>query len=194
MEKTVELGCLASNIRGRMVGDWNPSLPYGAPVMTASFPIQTHTRICASTGRSLEPGEKYFSALFDEAGQFVRKDYAADAWPGSPENAIAFWAGRVPELNQKRRLTFDDELLMECFARLADDIDPDRIRFRYVLALLLLRRKRLKFEDVRRDGEQEFMQLKCPKTASAFEVRDPRMSEADMETVQDEVFKLLGWE
>jgi hypothetical protein len=162
--------------------------------MTTTYPIQTHTRICAATGRSLEPGEKYFSALFDELGQFVRKDFAAVAWPGPPENAIAFWTGRVPELNQKRRLTFDDELLIECFARLADDHDPERIRFRYVLALLLLRRKRLKFEDVRRDGAQEFMQVKCSKTGSAFEVLDPRMSEADMAAVQEEVFKLLGWE
>jgi hypothetical protein len=162
--------------------------------MTTTYPIQTHTRVCAATGRPLESGEKYFSALFDEAGQFVRKDFAAAAWPGPPENAIAFWAGRVPELNQKRRLTFDDDLLMECFARLADDTEPERIRFRYVLALLLLRRKRLKFEDVRRGGGQEYMQLKCAKTGSAFEVLDPRMSEADMQTVQDDVFKLLGWE
>jgi hypothetical protein len=162
--------------------------------MTTTYPIQTHTRVCAATGRPLEPGEKYVSALFDEAGQFVRKDYAAAQWPGAPENAIAFWAGRVPEFNQKRRLTFDDDLLMECFARLADDAEPDRVRFRYVLALLLLRRKRLRFDDVRHDGPQEFMQLKCAKTGSAFEVLDPRMSEADMESVQDEVFKLLGWD
>lgn len=162
--------------------------------MTTTYPIQSHTRVCAATGRSLEPGEKYFSALFDEAGQFIRKDFAASAWPGPPENAIAFWAGRVPELDQKRRLTFDDDLLMECFARLAEDVDPDRVRFRYVLALLLLRRKRLKFEDVRRDGGHEYMQLRCPRTGSAFEVLDPHMSEADMEVVQDEVFKLLGWE
>jgi hypothetical protein len=162
--------------------------------MTTSYPIQTHTRVCAATGRPLDPGERYFSALFDEAGQFVRKDYAADAWPGPPADAIAFWCGRVPGLNQKRRLTFDDELLLECFERLADDAEPGRVQFRYVLALLLLRRKRLKFEDVRRDAEQEFLLLKCGKTGSLYEVADPRMSEADMTTVQDEVFKVLGWE
>src|SRR5260370_576636 len=84
-------------------------------VMTTSYPIQSHTRVCAVTGRALPPGQRYYSALFDEAGQFVRKDYAAEVWHGAPENAIAFWTGRVPEQNQKRRLVFDDELLLECF-------------------------------------------------------------------------------
>ena len=63
-----------------------------------------------------------------------------------------------------------------------------------VLALLLLRRKRLKFDDIRRDDGQEYLQLKCGKTGTLFDVLDPQMSEPDMQSVQDEVFKLLGWE
>ncbi len=162
--------------------------------MMATFPIQQHSRACAATGRALLPGEKYFSVLFDQSGQLIRKDYSPEGWPGPPADAMAFWCGRVPEANQKRRLTFDDELLMECFERLADESEGARIQFRYVIALLLLRRKRLKFEDIRRDGDQEYLLLKCPRTGAEFEVLDPRLSEADVERVQDEVFRLLGWE
>src|ERR1051326_2171088 len=155
--------------------------------MTGTFPIQQHTRVCAATGRPLLPGEKYFSALFDENGQFVRKDYSAEGWPGPPDNAFALWQGRVPDLHQKRRLTFDDDLLMECFERLAEDTDPARVQFRYVLALLLLRRKRLKFEDVRHEGDQDYLRLRCPRSGAEFEVLDPRLGEADVSRVQDEV-------
>jgi hypothetical protein len=162
--------------------------------MTTSYPILNHARICATTGRPLVAGEKYCSALFDESGQFVRKDYSAAGWPGQPENAIAFWTGKVPDQHQKRRLTFDGDLLMECFGRLAEDADPNKVSFRYVVALLLLRRKQLRFNDVRRDCGQEFLQLECPKTGSAFEVLDPHLSEADMARVQEEVVKVLGWE
>lgn len=162
--------------------------------MTTSYPILNHTRVCATTGRPLLPGEKFRSMLLDDAGQFVRKDYSADAWPGAPDNAIASWAGTVPEIHQKRRLTFDADLLMECFGRLAEETDPEKVRFRYVIALLLLRRKQLRFEDVRRDGDQEYLQLKCPKTGNAFEVVDPHLSEADIAKVQEEVVKVLGWE
>jgi len=162
--------------------------------MMTQYAIQAPTRICAATGRPLQPGERYYSVLFDEAGQLIRKDYAKEVWTGAPEAALAFWSGSVHELNEKRRPTFDDDLLMECLARLAEEADLARLRFRYVLGLLLLRRKRLKFEDVRRDGDQEYLQLKCTKTGSEFELLDPRLSEADMSRVQDEVFKLLGWE
>jgi hypothetical protein len=162
--------------------------------MTTTYPILNHTRVCATTGRPLIPGEKYCSALFDESGQFVRKDYSAAGWPGPPNDAFAFWTGKVPDQHQKRRLTFDAELLMECFVRLAEETDPNKVHFRYVVALLLLRRKQLRFEDVRREDGQEFLQLKCPKTGSAFEVLDPHLSEADIARVQEEVVKVLGWE
>jgi hypothetical protein len=162
--------------------------------MTTSYPILNHSRTCATTGRLLVAGEKYCSALFDESGQFVRKDYSAAAWPGPPENALAFWTGTVPDQHQKRRLTFDPELLMECFVRLAEDADPGKVQFRYVVALLLLRRKQLRFDDVRRESGQEFLRLTCSRTGAAFEVLDPHLSEADVARVQEEVVKVLGWE
>ena len=48
-----------------------------------------------------------------------------------------------PDDNRKPR--FDDDLLEECFYRLDGQTDPSRVNFRYVVALLLIRRKRLKF-------------------------------------------------
>lgn len=161
--------------------------------MTAPL-IQQHTRVCAATGRPLAPGEKYFSALFDEGGQFVRKDYSPAGWPDAPPEAIAVWSGKVPAANQKPRLTFDDELLMECFERLAEETEHSRIQFRYVLALLLLRRRRLKFEDLRRDDGHDYLRLRCPRTNCEFEVLDPRLSEDDIARVQEEVSRVLGWE
>jgi hypothetical protein len=162
--------------------------------MTTAYPIQQHTRVCAATSRSLKPGERFYSVLLVEAGQLVRKDYSAEGWPGAPAEAIAYWAGKVPEADDKRRLVVDDELLMNCFERLAEESEPNKIQFRYVVALLMLRRKRLKFDDLRRDGEHEYLQLKCPKTGQMFEVLDPHLSEEDMTRVQDEVMKILGWE
>jgi hypothetical protein len=142
----------------------------------------------------LQPGERYFSALFVSTGQFIRKDYAADAWPGAPAGALAYWSGKVPAADQKRRLIVDDDLLMNCFERLTEETDPARIQFRYVVALLLLRRKRLKFDDLRREHGQEFLQLRCPRTGQVFEVLDPHLTEEDAARVQDEVMKILGWE
>ena len=67
-------------------------------------------------------------------------------------------------------------------------IDP-----RYVLALLLMRRKRLKFEEARYEGDQEVLQLRCAKTGAQHRIVNPRLSEVEMGAVQEEVFKVLGW-
>jgi hypothetical protein len=158
------------------------------------YQIQTNSRRCAQTGRELRPGEKYFSVLLDEAGKFVRKDYSTEAWTGPPEGAFSFWTGRIPVGESRRQPRFDDDMLMECFQRLEGQTDPGRLNFRYVLALLLLRRKRLKLEPSPPGGDAEFLALRCPKTRTLYRVADPRLTDAEMEAVQDEVFEVLGWE
>jgi hypothetical protein len=100
----------------------------------------------------------------------------------------------VPLSDEKARPRIDDDLLMECLHRLEGQPDPDRVSFRYVVALLLMRRKRLRFEEARTVGEQEVLVLRCSRTRETFEVINPCLTEEAMATAQDEVFKVLGWE
>jgi hypothetical protein len=158
------------------------------------YQIQTNSRRCASSGRELQPAEKFYSVLFDENGQWVRRDYAAEAWQGPPEGAFSFWTGRVPPRDGGRRPQIDDELLLDCFCRLEDQAEPDRVNFRYVLALLLMRRKRLKFEEARVEGDQETLVLRSPRSGEKYQVLNPRLTEETLAAVQEEVFKILGWE
>jgi hypothetical protein len=158
------------------------------------YQIQPNTRRCAATGRELRSGERVYTVLLDENGKFVRQDYSVDAWQGPPANAFSFWAGRVPTQEQSRRPQIDDDLLMDCFQRLEGQTEPNRVSFRYVVALLLMRRKRLKFAEVKTTGGQETLGLRCARTGAPYQVVNPGLSEEAMATVQDEVFKVLGWE
>ena len=158
------------------------------------YQLQPITRTCSVTGRELKPGEKFFTALFDQRPGFVRKDYAADAWPGPPEGAIAFWSGKIPAKEEKHRLRIDDELLHDCFVRLEGRQELSEVNFRYVVALLLMRRKRFKFEEARVEGEHEVLFLKDGRVGPVHRVVNPRLTEEAMLQVQEEVFKVLGWE
>ncbi len=160
--------------------------------MTA-YQIQGPARLCARSGRELKPGEKFFSVLLETAGELARQDYAADAWPGPPEGAIAWWCGRIPAAGQPQRPVINDEWLVDCFSHLTDATEPGKRNFRYVVALLLMRRKRLKFEDVRKRDGEEYLLLRDARTRAVHEVLDPRLNEAEITTVQDEVFRVLGW-
>jgi hypothetical protein len=156
------------------------------------YQIQNSTRRCALTGRELKPGERYYSVLLDEGGTFTRKDYSLEAWQGPPEGAFSFWQGRLATGSSPRRLVIDDELLIECFHRLEGELEPNKVSFRFVLALLLMRRRRLKLEETRQEGSQEILVLRCPRTGARHEVLDPGLGEEELEGVQDDVFRASG--
>ncbi len=158
------------------------------------YQIQPNTRRCVATGRELPPGTKFYSVLLEQDGKLVRQDYSSEAWQGPPSGAFSFWAGRVPARDQARQVRIDDEMLLECLQRLQGETEPGRVNFRYVVALLLMRRKRLKFDQVRTEDGREIMHLRCTRTSTVHEVVNPRLTEEEMAAVQDEVFKVLGWQ
>ena len=158
------------------------------------YQIQAPTRRCAATGRELKAGQRYRAVLIDEGARFVRQDYAEEAWPGPPANAFSHWTGRVAADGDAHRLPpIDDELLVECFHRLDGASDPAKVHFRYVVALLLMRRKRFKFEDVTKDAAGETLTVRCTRTGERYAVTDPGLTAEAMAAVQDEVFQVLGW-
>jgi hypothetical protein len=98
----------------------------------------------------------------------------------------------VPPADDKARPRFDDDLLEECFHRLDGQTDPGRINFRYVVALLLVRRRRYKLEPGESDAAGT-MTVRCVRTGECHRVTNPQLSEDEMLQVQDDVFQVLGW-
>jgi hypothetical protein len=160
------------------------------------YDIQGPARVCAATGNELKPGDKFFAVLTEGAGKLVRTDFAAGAWSGPPPGAVAYWAGKVPTAGQKpRKPVVNDELLLDCFDRLKDSTDPDGLNFRYVAALLLMRRKRFKFEDAVRDEQnRDVLLVRDNRGGASHRVIDPRLTDDQIAAVQAEVFRVLGWE
>jgi hypothetical protein len=159
------------------------------------YEISGPARVCAATGRELKPGDRYHSVLTEVNGKLVRTDYVAEAWTGPPEGAIAHWCGRVRPAEKPRKPVINDELLLGCFDRLKDSADPDGRNFRYVTALLLMRRKRFRFEDVARDPNgQDLLVLRDVKSGTVHSVPDPRLTDDQIAAVQAEVFRVLGWD
>jgi hypothetical protein len=159
------------------------------------YQIQPHTRRCTATGRELRPGETFYSVLRDEGGKFVRQDYAAEAWQGPPPGAFSFWQGRLPAGSAARRhQPIDDDLLTDCFTRLEGETEPGRVNFRYVLALLLMRRRRFRFEEASQEGGKEILRLRCTRTGARYEVVNPGLTDEEMDAVQEDVFQALGRE
>ncbi len=157
------------------------------------YQIQPNSRRCAVTGRELQTGERFFSALLEEDRRLVRKDFSTEAWQGAPQGAVSFWTGHVLAATDKLKPRFDDDLLEDCFQRLEGKTEPGRVNFRYVVALLLMRRRRLRFENSTVEEGVEKMMLRCLRSGAVHEVVNPRLSDDEMTQVQEEVFNVLGW-
>jgi hypothetical protein len=158
------------------------------------YQIQPNARRCAISGREFQVGERFFSVLTEEGGKFVRRDYAADTWSGPPANAFSFWAGTIVTPNARRALPIDDDLLLECFARLEGNTEPAQVKFRYVVGLLLMRRRRLRLEQTAPEDGTEVLLLRCPRSRTQYRVVNPGLTDEEIYAVQDEVFQVLGWE
>ena len=86
------------------------------------------------------------------------------ATPGKVRRRVAFsfWTGVVHAGNDKQKPRFDDDLLEECFQRLEGQYEQSRVNFRYVVALLLMRRRRFRYETSRMENGSETMTLALP--------------------------------
>jgi hypothetical protein len=157
------------------------------------YQIQPPTRRCHATGRELRAGERFYSVLLDEGGKLVRYDYGGESWVGAPTKAFGFWSGRVPAESGPGSRHLDDDVLLDYFERLDADEGVPRVKSRYVVALLLMRRRKLKFEEAVMEDGQEILLLRCVQSQQRYRVLNPRLTEEEMKTVQEEVHELLGW-
>jgi len=113
------------------------------------YQVARATGRCSASGRVLEPGSACIATLCERPGEegFERRDFAMDAWEAGcrPDGLFSYWRTIVPHPDDKPRLLLDDTVLMDLFERLGSDERPQRVAFRFVLALILMRKKLLKF-------------------------------------------------
>ena len=140
---------------------------------------------CAGTGQPLKPGSMCFSVLIEKGDELQRLDYSAEGWKGPPENAVAQWKCAVPLPAESKKKLLDPDALMGYFDQLYEQANPLDERLRYILAILLIRKKRLKLEGSRYEGENEFLQLLSQQGEGSYEVRDLQISEGEMLELQD---------
>lgn len=161
--------------------------------MANEWELARTTGKCAASGRSFAEGEAYFAALFETPAGFARRDYAADAWTGPPEGCFCHWRGRIAVREKKpAHLDIDPQMLTQLFVAMEDDPSESKQQFRFVLALLLMRKRLLRLERTRRDDGQEFWQMLLAADKSVHQVLNPRLGEAQIDRLSAQLTALLG--
>lgn len=166
-----------------------------------SYDISRATGCCAATGEPIRPGDGYVATLCEREGEegFERLDYSLSAWERGerPPRLFSSWRTTMPEPGGRAKPLVDDEVLLNLFHRLADDEQPQRIAYRFVIALILLRKRLLKHESTRQHNGASvwLMRLKGdPAEAPPVEVIDPHLSEEQVREVSDQLGEILRGE
>ncbi len=156
------------------------------------YEVQRCTRHCAASGREFNEGEEFYSVLVAEGSEVRRYDYALEAWTGPPEKALGVWKSRMPmrETGAAKTKLAPGEVMLQLFRELEEDADKRDMR--YVLALLMIRRRVLRLEETLHDESgEETLVLYSPRDENLYRAPVVMPGEARTREIQEELGKLL---
>ena len=127
---------------------------------------------------------------------FDRRDYSIEAWEsqGPPDDVFSYWKTTVPDPEARHGILVDDAVLWDLFESLADDTRRRRQAYRFILALILMRKKLLKYIGRTGQGEDERWLMR-PKGAgpeqAPVEVIDPHLTDDDVRELTEQLGEVL---
>ena len=147
---------------------------------------------CTKCERPFTEGEAIFSLLFLAPDALRREDHCAGCFeqPGEPRGELLFWRTRHT-LDRRARFAVDFQAIEELFLALEGERRTERAELRYLLALLLLRKKRLKLVGVRRHPDGETLCLRRPRRQEEFEVQVFELDSARAEALRAELARVF---
>ena len=162
--------------------------------MQQEWNIKSRSESCDVTGRPFEEGELFYTALFHDKEGFRRTDLSEEAWnarAADPSAAPFFssWRSKFepPAPPPPEALRRDDAEGM--LRQLMESQDPAHLNTRYLLAVMLERKRILKPQ---KSPEKGTLIYEHAATGETFIITDPQLSLDDLVAVQEEVSALLS--
>jgi hypothetical protein len=161
--------------------------------------IKSRAHECARTARAFEEGEPFFTAIYfdTEIGELIRRDVAADAWPEeiAERTPLAYWRAEYekPQTAPPKPEITSKESAEGLLRRLIEEDQEHTEHARYILALMLERKKQLVPKDKKYTESGTLLLYEHRKTGEVFIIRDPELRLDEIGAVQEEVALLLGF-
>jgi hypothetical protein len=167
-----------------------------APAKSGTYEVARAGGKCAVSGRTIEPNEKYYAVLRETPAGFERLDIAAEHWAEFDKTgALGFWQTVMPLHEQKKKVFVDDDVLCGLFERLADTTEPAKLNFRFVLGLILMRKRLLIYETSRTNElGNEVWAMRFKGKEDLLDMINPRLDEQQVKEVSTQLGEILNEE
>ena len=146
---------------------------------------------CSGTGKKIEYGEEYFAALVETDQGLQRRDFCVDYWQQQKPDVFCYWKTKLPDPGRKKQIFVDDEMLMAFFERLEKETEQERINFRFVLMLVLMRKRRLKYESSKIEDGREIWRLRVVGENQFIDVINPHLDQQQIEQLSSQIGEIL---
>jgi hypothetical protein len=160
-------------------------------MMQADWDIKSRAHQCSRTGKEFSEGDFFYTILIREGEGFRREDLCEEEWTNRNENIapFSFWRSKYepPTAPPPDPLPRDDaEGLLR---RLIEENDPAHKNARYILALMLERKRLLRPIE---SNDPDILTYEHMATGETFVIVNPHLSFEQIPAVQLEVSALLG--
>lgn len=147
---------------------------------------------CWGTGQKIERGQEYFAALVETEQGLARRDFCTEYWQTERPQVFCYWKSKLPQPGHKKQLFVDEQMLMAFFERLAGETEQEKVNFRFVLTLVLMRKRRLKYDSSRTEGDTEIWRLRVVGSDKEFvEVVNPQLDEEQVAQLSSQIGEIL---
>lgn len=158
--------------------------------------IKSRAHVCAVSERHFEDGESFCTAIFPdpESSGYLRKDFSTDAWEQRAEDELvpfSFWQSvyRAPVKEEEIEVT--EESPEDLLRRLIEEDEEHTENVRYILAVMLERKKQLVEVDNQPTATGIIRIYEHRKSGDVFIVKDPNIPLSEVENIQDEITIML---
>jgi hypothetical protein len=165
-------------------------------MLAREWQVSRAGRVCGGCGREFAVGERFRACLYEGDEGYARCDYCSECAVPEQPPALGTWLTRRPAEAPKRTHVFDPAAILQIFERLQDDPAVERQQFRFVLALLLWRKKVLKLERTRPAPEasdaEELWEFRQTGADAVHAVARPGLGEDELERLSEQLETLLA--
>ena len=159
--------------------------------MTTEYEVSRAGGQCGTCGRAFAEGEEFTSVVLEAQEGFARRDVCLSCWREPPPEAVCFFKTRLAKKEKSKKTFVDDEVLIDFFLRLADSEEPHKQRFRFVLSLILLRKRLVRYERTIREDQREFWEMRLMRDKVLHRVYNPALADAEIEELTRELSSIL---
>jgi len=163
--------------------------------MTTDWTIQSRSPYCAITGNAFNEGEYFYTLLFHEKDGFRREDLCDEAFRNRGESPapFSFWRSKFEPPQAALPEAVSRQTAEDLLRSYMLESDAGHANARYILALMLERKRLLREVEVKRGEDGSLTRIyEHVKTGEVFVIPDPQLRLDQVEQMQAQVAGLLG--